>query len=228
MQNAIAGRPLRRVLGAPQVALAAVSYVVASSTLVSDLSGWLSLGAAFLCPLLAAFGLNILLCLSVADLSASFPRCGAIHAFANASLGSASVGRAAGVFLALVLIGLTALAGAGEIATGALSLRFLVGGNAELRWYVAALVLAALIPNLVSLRLMTHATLLSVALMLGLRWLFDLVGFLGDHWAWPQVGGGGVSLGNALSSGLGLAFWSFVGVEILRVPFSCSTRPTRA
>jgi amino acid transporter len=219
-----ASASLARVLTARDVAIAAISYVVASTTLVSDLEGWFTYGARFGWALAAAFVLNLLLCLSVAELAASFPHAGAIYAFTASVLAPRRGHRALGVLTAVVLVGTTILAGAGEISSGVLSLRALLGTGVDGRWLVLALVGSALVPNLVRLRTTARVALLAVVVMIGLRGLFGLVGLFGlghtGPWSAANLGGAPeVGLGRAMAGGLGLAFWTFVGVEAV-APFA--------
>src|SRR6185369_17700465 len=98
------------VLSSRDVAVAAVGYVVASTTLVSDLQGWFAHGVSFTWALCAAFVLNLMLCLSVAELAASFPGAGAIYSFTSSVLKPRRGHRPLGVFAAVTLVGTTALA----------------------------------------------------------------------------------------------------------------------
>ncbi len=221
----------KRGLSSGDIAIAGASYVIASTTLVSDLSGWMTFGWSFVWPVVAALVVNLLVCLSVAELSASFPRCGAIYSFASAVFEPRFGHRAFGIFLAITFVGMTCLAGAGEISSGAVSLRALVGSNLDTSWFVLALVLGALAPNLLGVSMTARVTLVAVIVMVGLRWGFGLVGFLGvsnaDGWASARLGAvGGTDAQSALLGGLGLAFWTFVGVEAV-APFAEETRGPR-
>jgi amino acid transporter len=223
---------LARVLSSRDVAIAATGYVLASTTLVSDLQGWLGHGAGFGWALLAAFALNLVLCLSVAELVSCFPRAGAIYAFTASVLAPLRSHRRLGVFTAVILIGTTALAGGGEISSGAFSLAALLGTEADVRWLVAAMVVGALLPGLLDLRVTARVALAAVALMVGLRWLFGLVGLLGlgqsGPWSLAKLTShGGGATWPALTGGFGLAFWTFVGVEAV-APFAEETRQAAA
>jgi amino acid transporter len=211
---------LARILSLRDVAVAATSYIVASTTLVSDLAGWLTYGSAFVWPLAVAFVVNLLLALSVAQLAESYPRCGAIYSFASAVLHPLRGHRATGVFLAVVFIGMTMLAGASEVSSGAYSLKALLGSKLDTSWFVLALVVAAVLPNLFGLRVTARVVLVAVIAMVGLRWTFGAVGFFGwsrtGDWSAARVfEGGPPNPGMSVPRGLALAFWTFVGVEVV-------------
>lgn len=226
-----AGPKLARVLSAPDIGVVAVSYVMASTTLVSDLTGWLTQGAGFLWPLLAAAVINLLLALSVAELSDSFPRCGAVYSFASEVFRPLRGHRPLGAFLAVTFIGMTVLAGAGEVSNGAFSLRALFGWQIDARWFVAALLVGALLSNLFGPRVTTRLALAALVAMIGLRWTFGALAFVGlsRTGAWSSNAIADTAFaepGVTTLSGLGFAFWTLVGVEVV-APFAEETRGGR-
>ncbi|MEY4545867.1 MAG: hypothetical protein RL685_2062 [Pseudomonadota bacterium] len=221
---------LKPALGVGGVFVAAISYVIGTTTLVSDLAGWFSLGIWFALPLAAALALNVALALSVTELSSVFPRAGAIYSFTAAVLLPAAAAKALALFVALVLLGMIALGGVGEIYAGALSLKDLLGTPWDVRWSVAVLMATALLPNLLGIVRTAQASLVALVLLLGVRWLFGLIGFAGGSpsgsWSWSNVSGS-LALadagGPALRHGIGLAFWTFAGVEFV-TPLAEETR----
>lgn len=78
---------LKKSIGTWEVMVAGVALVVAASTLVSDFAGYFTLGAAFAIALVFGFLINLLLGISVADLSVAYPRAGALYDYARQILG---------------------------------------------------------------------------------------------------------------------------------------------
>lgn len=214
-----------RSIGTWQVLVSGIALVVAASTLVSDFTGYFTLGGAFVLALGLAFVINLLLGMSAADLSVAYPRSGAIYDYAR-SIFRGPWGERLGVFLGLSFFGVFAFAASGETAAGAYGLKALVGSNLPLPIFIILLMILAAIPNLLGIRTAAWASAGLLLFMLGIRWFFGLAGFLGlgDTGAWSAsnfdagVGAGDwFGTGGILAAGLGLAFWSFVGIE-----FSCS------
>jgi amino acid transporter len=56
---------------------------VAASTLVSDFVGYFTIGMAFLVALMIAFVINLLLGLSCAELSTTYPKAGALYEYGS-------------------------------------------------------------------------------------------------------------------------------------------------
>ena len=216
---------LSRSLGTWHVMVSGVALVVAASTLVSDFSGFFSLGSTFIVALLMGFFINLLLALSAADLSTAYPRAGGLYHYAQ-EIFPGKRGEWVGLFLGLTFFGMFAFAVSGETAAGALGLRALTGLDLPLWILILALGIASVVPNLLGIKTAAWASAALLLLMLGIRWFFGLAGFLGvsrtGRWqlehldseiaAFQWFGDGGV-----LASGLAIAFWSFVGIE-----FACS------
>ncbi len=216
---------LNRALGTWHVLVAGVALVVASSTLVSDFTGYFALGGAFAVALVLGFIVNLLLGLSAAELAVAHPRAGALYDYARAVIGGRR-GRFAGVFLGLALFGMFAFAASGETAAGAYGLQALLGSELPVEVFIVALIALAAIPNILGIRTAAGVSAGLLVLMLGIRWGFGVAGFLGlgatGAWKAPNLANGGETLawfgdGGVVTAGLTLAFWSFVGIE-----FACS------
>ncbi|MHC5021201.1 MAG: APC family permease [Planctomycetota bacterium] len=208
---------LQKSVGTWEVTVAGVALVVAASTLVSDFSGYFTLGAGFAVALGLAFLLNLLLGLSAADLSVAH------YDYARAVLGGRA-GRVAGVFLALTTFLMFPLVAAGEMSAGALALRTLIPIGGSVETAIVLLALTAAIPALFGLRGAAWTSAGLLVFMLGIRWFFGLAGFFGwsgaGEWSAANLTGGGwhwLGDGGILTAGLGLAVWTFVGIE-----FACS------
>lgn len=218
-------KQLHAVIGTWEVMVAGVALVVASSTLVSEFTGYFNLGAAFCMALLLGFVINMLLALSAADLSVAYPRAGALYDYARGVLGG-PFGEFTGVFLGLAFFGVFMFAASGETAAGAYGLQALTGLDLHINYFIMACSILAVIPNIFGLKTTAWVSAGLLLLMLGIRWFFGLAGFLGiSHtgaWSaanldagvglWDWFGDNGI-----LASGLAMAFWSFVGIE-----FACS------
>ena len=215
---------LVKALGTRDVLVAGVALVVATTTLVSDFVGYFTLGLAFVMAIVVAFVINLLLGLSAAELAVAFPRAGAIYEYGRDAFGG-TAGRLVGLFLGLTFTGMFVLVGPGEASAGGFGLQALFNAGSGLNWFILAMVVLATIPNLLGIRVAAWVNIVLVVLMLGIRWLFGLAGFLGigdqGSWsadnldtggagAWDWFGGGGL-----LASGLVLAFWTFVGIEFV-------------
>lgn len=213
--------------------VAGVGLVVAATTLVSDFNGWIGVGATFAITLAIAFVINLLLGLSVAELSTTYPRAGALYDYGGAAL-KGSRGALLGLFLAYAFYGMFALAGAGEITAGAFGAQAIFSVDGPVQPWIAAMIVAAVIPNIFGVKAFAMVELVVVAGMLALRWFFGIAGFLGFSGTGPWSAGSfagstpvtDVSL--LLGLGLALAFWSFVGIEFV-APLAEETRnPARA
>lgn len=228
-------RGLVKALGGWHVFIAGVGLVVAASTLVSDFVGWFSLGTAFVMALLIAFAINMLLGLSVAELSTTYPKAGALYDYGAAALpGTGALATIAGVFLAFSFYGMFAFAGPGETVAGALGFQGLFDATGDVWPWVVAMTILAVVPNLLGIELLIRFELILIVGMLGIRWLFGLAGFfgIGDTGGWSasnwDAGVGMFDWSLVMSGGVALAFWTFVGIEFV-APLAEETKdPTKA
>lgn len=228
-------RPTPKI-GSFEVFVAGVALVVASTTLVSDLQGYFSLGLSFAMAILLAFVVNLLLGLSVAELAIDRPRAGALYEYGRAIF-RGTPGKFIGVFLAFSFAGMFVFAGAGEIAAGAFGLQAFFNQDLHLNWYIVALAVLAVIPNLLGIKTTAWVSAALLVGMIGIRWFFGLAGFLGfsDAGSWSSAnlntGGPGAFdwLGSSglLASSLVLAFWTFVGIEFVAPLVEETKRPRR-
>jgi amino acid transporter len=224
---------LEKALTTRDIFVAGVGLVVAATTLVSDFVGWFTVGAAFAIALLLAFLINLLLGLSAAELATTYPRAGALYDYGVATLeGRAGLGL--GLFLAFSFYVMFALAGAGETAAGAFGLQAIFNVEGSLTWWIIAMTVLAVLPNLFGIEVFARVELVVLFGMLSIRWLFGFAGFLGlgATGAWSAAnwqGGPAIAdVGTILAGGLTLAFWSFVGIEFV-APLAEETRnPRRA
>ena len=113
---------LSKSIGTWEVGVSAVALVVAASTLVSDFTGYFTLGAAFVIALMIAFLINLLLGLSAADLTVAYPKAGALYDYARAIIGGKR-GKFIGMFLGLTFFGMSAFAMSGETTAGGYALQ---------------------------------------------------------------------------------------------------------
>ncbi len=223
---------LVKVLTTRDIIIAGVGLVVAASTLVSDFLGWFSAGQVFAVALVAMFVGNLLLGLSAAELATTYPKAGAIYDFgAAATPGGEKAKALVGVFLGMVFYIMFMFAGAGETVAGASGAQGLFGGG-ELWLWVIILSLLAVVPNLLGIELLAKVELYTVAIMLGIRWLFGLAGFSGLNsvggWSWNNLVPGDLTFGAIITLGGAFAFWSFVGIEFV-APLAEETRdPNRS
>jgi amino acid transporter len=215
----------RQTLGTSDVFIAGVAIVVAASTLVSDFNGYFTLGAAFIIALLLGFLINLFLAISAAELSARYPRSGAIYSYAKAIF-AGHAGVFIGTFLGLSFFGMFAFTVAGETAAGALGLQAIIGADTPLNYSIIALMVVAVLPSIFGIKEAAWVSAGLLLFMLGIRWVFGLAGFfgIGHEYTWEFANlMDGVDLSNfngdngILTVGLALAFWTFVGIE-----FACS------
>jgi amino acid transporter len=215
----------RQTLGTSDVFIAGVAIVVAASTLVSDFNGYFTLGAAFIIALLLGFLINLFLAISAAELSARYPRSGAIYSYAKAIF-AGHAGVFIGTFLGLSFFGMFAFTVAGETAAGALGLQAIIGADTPLNYSIIALMVIAVLPSIFGIKEAAWVSAGLLLFMLGIRWVFGLAGFfgIGHEYTWEFANlMDGVDLSNfngdngILTVGLALAFWTFVGIE-----FACS------
>lgn len=212
-------------IGTWEVMVAGVALVVAASTLVSDFSGYFTLGGAFAIALVLGFGINLLLGLSAAELSVAYPRAGALYDYASSIFGGRK-GKFWGAFLGLAFFGMFGFTASGETAAGAFGLQALFQSDLDIRVFIIILSILAVIPNIFGIKTTAWVSAGLLLFMLGIRWFFGLAGFMGwgDTGAWNaanlQTATGSMQwFGDTgiLTAGLALAFWSFVGIE-----FACS------
>jgi len=212
-------------LGTRDVVVAGVALVVAASTLVSDFSGYFTLGWGFVVALILAGIINFLLATSAADLSAAMPRAGALYEYAR-DIFSGRKGVLIGVILGLSFYIMYGFALSGEIATGAYATQAFLGSDWDVRVFVVILSAMVIVPNVIGVKETALFSLVLLVFMIGIRWFFGLSGLFGwggfGDWqsanlvpaeGFPTLfGAGGILVG-----GLALAIWSFVGIE-----FACS------
>ncbi|NJL88106.1 MAG: APC family permease [Leptolyngbyaceae cyanobacterium SM1_1_3] len=193
--------------------------------MVSDLTGYFTLGASFAAAIALAFIVNLFLGFSVADLGITYPKAGGLYDYAKAIF-RGRFGAFLGVFLGLTFFGMYALAASGETAAGALGLQALFHSSLHVNVFIILLSVLAVIPNIFGLKAASWVNAGLLILMIGIRWMFGILGFLGlsstGQWSaanlasevslWDWFGPSGI-----LAGGLTLAFWSFVGIE-----FACS------
>jgi amino acid transporter len=216
---------LAKTLNSWDIFIAGVSLVVASTTLISDLNGYFTLGLGFAVSILLAFIVNLLLGLSAADLGATHPRAGGLYDYAKEIFGG-RFGSLLGVFLGLTFFGMFAFAASGETAAGAFGLRALFHSDLHVNLFIVTVSVLAVIPNIFGLKIASWVNAGLLVLMLGIRLLFGIVGFLGlsatGQWSFANLVSSPIVFdifgqGGILSGGLALAFWTFVGIE-----FACS------
>jgi amino acid transporter len=212
---------LIKALGTWDIFAAGVGLVVAASTLVSDFQGWFGGGTNFAIALLASGVLNLLLGLSAAELSTTYPKAGALYDYgAAATPGGKASKTIVGIFLALLFYFMFAFAGGGETTAGAAGAVGLFNAGSIQFWIVVMTVLAV-IPNLMGIEALAKLELALLVGMLGIRWFFGLAGFAGfsDLGGWssaniPPAGDFAGFAGIVALTG-GFAFWSFVGIEFV-------------
>jgi amino acid transporter len=215
---------LIKALGTRDVFVAGVALVVASTTLVSDFVGYFTLGASFVMAIVIAFVINLFLGLSASELSVWSPRAGAIYDYGRDVVGG-QLGKFVGLFLGLTFVGMFVLVGPSEASAGGFGLQALFNANGGLNWFILIMAVAALIPNLIGIRIAAWVNIVLLIGMLSIRWIFGLAGFLGigDQGSWSSdnlnTGGPGAwdwfgSTG-LLAAGMVLAFWTFVGIEFV-------------
>lgn len=220
MDNINEKRELNRSLGTWPVMVAGVSLVVACSTLVGDFTGFFTQGVWFGLALVIGFFVVLALGMSAADLSVAFPRAGALYDYARAIFGG-RLGRFLGRMLGLAFFGMFAFAASGETSAGAFGFKALLGVDWPVQIFVVALFILAAIPNLLGIRTAAWVTGGLLILMLSIRWVFGIAGFLGiseaGGWSLTNLSGGDLTLFGStglLTAGVTLAFWSFVGIEV--------------
>ena len=219
---------LNRVLGFWSIVGAGVGLVVATTTLVSDLNGWAIAGPAFLVSLLLGFLINLAVGLSFSELSTAFPRAGQIYEYSRDAFGRGRDYIATGVgttyFAAMIFVFMA------EISAGGNAMSAVTGDSPLWMWIILITVLAV-VPNVIGIHLTAGVEIAIVAVMLSIRYLFGLVGFLGlsqsgnyDWGIWNDLAPFGAG---AIITALALAFWSFVGIEFVTPLVEETIRPER-
>ncbi len=226
---------LVKALGTWDIFAAGVGLVVAASTLVSDFQGWFLGGRTFALALVASAVLNLLLGLSAAELSTTYPKAGALYDYGAAATPGGQAGKTiVGVFLGFLFYVMFAFAGGGETTAGAFGAQGLFNAGSVSMWIVILTILAV-VPNLIGIEALARLELTLLVGMLGIRWFFGAAAFGGfsdlGSWSWSAVPAaipdfGGYAGLLALTGGF--AFWSFVGIEFV-APLAEETKdPTRS
>ncbi len=230
MTAVVEGEGLKKALGTKDIFAAGVGLVVAASTLVSDFQGWFTAGRGFAVGLLAMFVVNLLLGLSAAELSTTYPKAGALYDYgAAATPGGHAAKTVVGIFLGLLFYVMFMFAGAGETLAGASGMVGLFDGGSVTMW-VLILTVFAVIPNLFGIEVLAKLELGLIIVMLAIRWFFGLAGFLGfsdlGGWSWgniPSTPAEFSGLSGLMAIAGAWAFWSFVGIEFV-APLAEETR----
>ena len=230
-----------RQLGLPKslnswdIFIAGVAGILVTSTLISDMMGYFTLGIGFAIAIALAFIVSLLLGISAADLSVAYPRSGGLYDFAKEIFGG-RLGRFLGVFLGLTFYGTIAFAVSGETTAGAFGLRALFRSNLPIEFFVMAIGILAVVPNIFGLKTASWVNGILLIFMLGIRWLFGIVGFLGlggtGTWSFANLAQG-ASLnwfgeGGIVTGGIALAFWALVGIEFVCFLAEEVDRPEKA
>ena len=213
---------LSKLLNSRDIFIAGVALVVAASTLISDLTGYFTFGIGFAIAIAIAFIINLFLGMSAADLGVAYPRSGGLYDFAKEIFGG-QFGKFLGVFFGLTFYGTIALAVSGETAAGAFGLRALFHSDLPINFFIVAMSILGVVPNIFGLKTASWVNGILLVFMLGIRWLFGIVGFLGlgatGTWSFANLAQG-VSLdwfgeGGIVTGGIALAFWALVGIEFV-------------
>jgi amino acid transporter len=222
---------LEKTLGTWSVFVAGVGLVVAASTLVSDFVGYFTVGLAFLVALLIAFVINLLLGLSCAELSTTYPKAGALFEYGARAVPGRGRSVVVGLFLAFAFYAMFGIVGALEVAAGSFGLQAIFNGVGSVTPWIIVMVVLAVLPNLVHVRTMALIEAVVLVGMLAIRWFFGLAGWAGfsDTGPWEAsswVSGPGVFEWAAIAGAMALAYWSFVGIEFV-APLAEETRNPR-
>lgn len=222
---------LEKTLGTWSVFVAGVGLVVAASTLVSDFVGYFTIGLAFLVALVIAFLINLLLGLSCAELSSTYPRAGALYEYGSRAVPGRAAPVITGLFLAFAFYAMFAIVGALEVSAGSFGLQAIFNATGSLTPWIVAMVVLATLPNLGHVRTMAIIEAVVLIAMLVIRWFFGLAGWAGfsntGSWsasAWSSDIG--LFEWSAIAGALALAYWSFVGIEFV-APLAEETRNPR-
>ena len=209
---------LSRTLNTTHVMIVGISVVVAASTLVSEFSGYIGIGAGYIIALLIGFGVNLLLGISAGKLAANYPKAGTVYNYTKSVLGGKR-GIYLGLFLGLSFYLMTSFAISGEALAGAFVLKSLISSEVNEWYFIFLLFSLALIPNLFRIRTTSWIAAILLILMMCIRWFFGLVGFFkgdGISWNWAHFATDEILLlgdQGLMSAGLALAIWTFIGIE---------------
>lgn len=223
---------LVKALETRDIFAAGVGLVVAASTLVSDFQGWFAGGRGFALALAAMFIANMLLGLSAAELSTTYPKAGALYDYgAAATPGGHAAKSIVGIFLGFLFYSMFAFAGGGETTAGAAGAQGLFNAGSLAMWIIILTILAV-IPNLLGIAVLARVELILLVGMLGIRYFFGAAGFGGfsdaGAWSFANIPGGELTFTAIIALGGGFAFWSFVGIEFV-APLAEETRdPARS
>ena len=220
----VSDRPskLSKSLNSWDILIAGVAGILVTSTLVSDLTGYFTFGIGFAIAIAIAFVVSLLLGMSAADLSVAYPRSGGLYDFAKEIFGG-RLGRFLGVFFGLTFYGTIAVAVSGETTAGALGLRALFNSDLPIQFFIVVISIVSVVPNIFGLKTASWVNAILLVFMLGIRWLFGIVGFLGlsttGTWSVANLAQG-ASLnwfgeGGIITGGIALAFWALVGIEFV-------------
>lgn len=225
-------RGLVKALETKDIFAAGVGLVVAASTLVSDFQGWFAGGRGFAIALAAMFIANMLLGLSAAELSTTYPKAGALYDYgAAATPGGHAAKSIVGIFLGFLFYTMFAFAGGGETTAGAAGAQGLFDAGSLELWIIILTILAVL-PNLLGIEVLARVEMILIVGMLAIRYFFGLAGFAGfseaGGWSFSNIPPGELTFTAIIALGGGFAFWSFVGIEFV-APLAEETRdPTRS
>ena len=235
MNNSDRISKLSKSLNSWDILIAGVAGILVTTTLVSDLTGYFTFGIGFAIAIALAFIVNLLLGMSAADLSVAYPRSGGLYDFAKEIFGG-RLGRFLGVFLGLTFYGTIALATSGETTAGAFGLRALFHSDLSIKFFIVVISIISVVPNIFGLKTASWVNAILLVFMLGIRWLFGIVGFLGlgatGTWSfanlaqgasWDWFGEGGIVTG-----GIALAFWTLIGIEFVCFLAEEVDRPEKA
>lgn len=222
---------LEKTLGTWSVFVAGVGLVVAASTLVSDFVGYFTVGLAFLVALLIAFVINLLLGLSCAELSTTYPKAGALYEYGSRAVPGQGPSVVVGLFLAFAFYAMFGIVGALEVAAGSFGLQAIFNAAGSVTPWIILMVVLAVLPNLVHVRTMALIEAVVLVGMLAIRWFFGLAGWAGFSNTGPWeasswVSETGVFEWAAIAGAMALAYWSFVGIEFV-APLAEETRNPR-
>lgn len=235
MSNSDRQLGLLKSLNSWDIFIAGVAGVIVTSTLISDLTGYFTFGIGFAIAIALAFIVNLLLGMSAANLSVAYPRSGGLYDFAKEIFGG-WLGGFLGVFFGLTFYGMIALAVSAETAAGALGLRALFDSNLPIKFFIVVISIISVVPNIFGLKTASWINAILLVFMLGIRWLFGIVGFLGlsatGTWSFANLAQG-ASLnwfgeGGIVTGGIALAFWTLVGTEFICFLAEEVDRPEKA
>ena len=226
---------LSKSLNSWDILIAGVAGILVTTTLVSDLTGYFTFGIGFAIAIALAFIVNLLLGMSAADLSVAYPRSGGLYDFAKEIFGG-RLGRFLGVFIGLTFYGTVALGASGETTAGAFGLSALFNSALPIQFSIVIISIISVVPNIFGLKTASWVNAILLVFMLGIRWLFGIVGLLGlsatGTWSFANLAQG-ASLnwfgeGGIITGGIALAFWTLIGIEFVCFLAEEVDRPEKA